>query len=727
MKQGLLALILCIAIAGCSKTPEEQVASSLQKAEQFLESFDFENAQKEFDHAAENSVSIPYSQYGKALILEQQLYHYDALNYFLKAIEINPEFSPPYSEVFKIYVRLGYLERAGAAASRFYALEQASPASDLVMASYNEAIGQIYNAAEILEQAESDGMDTTLFLLLKSKSEFHLHNFSEGDSLLQEEIATKLTTVAHFFAAAEVFEAIGNVDSAMALSSKAVSLPEATVSDIYEHYDRALINNYYFEARQAIQQLADRGAPLGIQLTLNMLLEMDRGNFVYAIMRCSEMLEVTPKNVSIMMYDLFSGGKQHTYARHPAAVKSIVNAYMDEFGYTKEVRGFVNVKIAIHKGYTEERVTAWRELRDIGQPFSRLNMVQLQEASLLYKTGQFEKSLKKLQDLRVIHIHHTDWLIDIADIYADPQMHEFELAEETYDMALHNDKWSGKALTNKVKMLLSLNRIKDARKAIDEFPHLLKRYAGINLLNGLVFAKSGQFDKAFEIFEKYGQQLRGELTNFHELLVTIEGSYEYEKIAELALLSSGLAKDNPDLLTFSARLFNDVGDFKKAQSDIEKALVADPDYLEARIQKARALYGLGKREQAFDIFESVLDQDPIFGDVNYYYSQILSLENIDAPKATNLARSAINVFYSSVKAHLNLSEVYFRFGKYDFAYGEASKACLQYQKSALVWYEKGRAAAQLGRKEAKPSLQKAIDLGLGGEKLIKAKELLVNL
>jgi len=273
MKQGLLALILCIAIAGCSKTPEEQVALSLQKAEQFLESFDFENAQKEFDNAAENSESIPYSQYGKALILEQQLYHYDALNYYLKAIELNPEFSLPYSGVFRIYTRLGFLERAGAAASRFYALEQKSPASALVMARYNEAIGQIYNAAKIMEQAELVGMDKTLSLLWKSKSEFHLHNFAEADSLLQEAIASNLTTVAQFFAAAGVFEAIGNVDSAMALSSKAVSLPEATVSDIYEHFDRALKNDYYFEARQAIEQLGDRGAALGIQLTLSMLLD----------------------------------------------------------------------------------------------------------------------------------------------------------------------------------------------------------------------------------------------------------------------------------------------------------------------------------------------------------------------------------------------------------------------------------------------------------------------
>ncbi|MCH7948561.1 MAG: hypothetical protein IIC66_12275 [candidate division Zixibacteria bacterium] len=443
-------------------------------------------------------------------------------------------------------------------------------------------------------------------------------------------------------------------------------------------------------------------------------------------MRCSDMLEVTPRNVSIMMYDLISGGNQHTYTRLPTAVKSIVNAYMDEFDYATEVREFVNVKIAIRKGYTAERITAWRELRDIEQPFSRLKMVQLQEANLLYSTGQFDKGLKNLQNLRAMHIHHTDWLIDIADIYAT-QIFKNELAEETYDMALKNDKWSRKALIRKIKMLLSLDRIEDARHTIDEFSHLLKWSAEINLLNGLVFARSGQFDKAFEIFEKYGQQLKGELVYFEKLLVIIEDSYKHEKIAELALLSSGLAKDNPDLLTFSARLFNDGGDFKRAQSDIEKALAADSDYLEARVQKARTLYGLGEREQAFDIFEAVLDEDPIFGDVNYYYSQILSLENIDAPRATNLARSAINVFYSSVKAHLNLSQVYFRFGKYDFAYGAASKACNADPKSSLVWYEKGRAAAQLGRKEAKPSLQKAIDLGLDGGKLIRARELLVNL
>jgi hypothetical protein len=92
-----------------------------------------------------------------------------------------------------------------------------------------------------------------------------------------------------------------------------------------------------------------------------------------------------------------------------------------------------------------------------------------------------------------------------------------------------------------------------------------------------------------------------------------------------------------------------------------------------------------------------------------------------------MARRAVRSIYSDEKGIINLCEVYVAYGEHKFAYGDATKGSMEFPKSAQLWYQLGLASHNLGQANVEQNLEKAIELGLGGEDLKKAKEILSKL
>jgi hypothetical protein len=64
---------------------------------------------------------------------------------------------------------------------------------------------------------------------------------------------------------------------------------------------------------------------------------------------------------------------------------------------------------------------------------------------------------------------------------------------------------------------------------------------------------------------------------------------------------------------------------------------------------------------------------------------------------------------------------------YKFAYGEAKKGTNTYSSSQELWFMLGLASNKLNRPNTAEYLNKAIALGLHGEKLLMSQEILSNL
>jgi tetratricopeptide (TPR) repeat protein len=229
------------------------------------------------------------------------------------------------------------------------------------------------------------------------------------------------------------------------------------------------------------------------------------------------------------------------------------------------------------------------------------------------------------------------------------------------------------------------------------------------------------------VFAERSQYLKGNVEKFRKFALLLERKYRSQDLLKLAKLSVELAADNVDILLFASRILGDQRDFSNALLYSEKALQLEPGLIEAKVLKGRSLYGLGKRIEAFEILDEVMKEDAADGDANYYYSRILADEKIDHDRATNMARSALRAFYSDEKAFVNICEVYTAFGDHKYAYGDAIKASTEFPNSPEIFFELGLASYNLGRANTDQHLKKGIDLGLGGEKLKIAKQILAKL
>jgi hypothetical protein len=66
-------------------------------------------------------------------------------------------------------------------------------------------------------------------------------------------------------------------------------------------------------------------------------------------------------------------------------------------------------------------------------------------------------------------------------------------------------------------------------------------------------------------------------------------------------------------------------------------------------------------------------------------------------------------------------------GRFDLCIGEARKAISQYRNHFLPYFWAGKAGAKLHRDDVSENLNKSIELGLYGERLEEARQLLAKI
>ncbi len=727
MKLRILAVLPFIILIGCSKSPQDKISDLMDAGYGHMESFEFEKAQEAFNQAAALVNGYPYDRFGKGLILEQQLFYYEALNEYLYLALIYPDSVWAYGGIYRIYTQFGYHDWALEAATKY--LELAPQSEDAALAKIQSLFNcrEFIKARQEIESSTGQALDKNTAACLMAFAHGHLNEFDSASTYLKQALAAPLTSPAQYSFCAEALQLTGLIDSAMILSRQAVSAKSAPVSAIYRHFERALTNNYYGDARQMIKLLEQKGAGKEITSALNILIAKDQKNFTKSRVLEEDYINSTPKNVSSLMFSMATGGTQYADLQSLMHFESMVELFLNSFNYNAELKTFVKAQIEIFKGQSKDLASALEELSRLEGPLARTRQVILMLPYLQYRTAQFEPALKRLRELRVTYSNNPDWLTEIADIYAHPSINLFDTAQKIYEEVLNNDKWHKQAFKIKVQNLLSRGSFGEALHEFEKFPHFEENFHDLAMLKAICLCENDDFIAAFSLCQNRGVYLKGNLEPFREMATIMERKYRDKEILQLAQMCAGRADDNVDILMLAARLLADQKDFSATLALSEKALIKEPELLEASVHKGRALYGLGQRTQAFELFEETLKKDPGEGDSPYYFSNILAREKIDHARTTNMARTAVRAFYSDEKGFINLCQVYDAFGDHKFAYGEAAKGSMEFPKSAQLWYQLGLAAHHLGRANAEENLKKAIELGLGGEDLKKAKEILSKL
>jgi tetratricopeptide (TPR) repeat protein len=198
-------------------------------------------------------------------------------------------------------------------------------------------------------------------------------------------------------------------------------------------------------------------------------------------------------------------------------------------------------------------------------------------------------------------------------------------------------------------------------------------------------------------------------------------------IEEIITLVQQLNESDADALLMAVDYYSDRKDFAKALPLAEKAHQLETGYLTAQVAHAYAQYGSGVKQQAMETLDSLLTVDQDNARTNYTLSKILVQEGIDLPRASNLARRAVFSSFMGYDEWMNLCHAYYRSDRLDLCRGEASKASRKFEDRPGPYFWMGMVQHREKDQGAKGNLQKAIDLGLTGDELTQAREILAKL
>ena len=320
-----------------------------------------------------------------------------------------------------------------------------------------------------------------------------------------------------------------------------------------------------------------------------------------------------------------------------------------------------------------------------------------------------------------------DWLTGLADIYGDFFVRQYDSAQQYYRMALQYDPWYRPAFENAVQMYRRLDQTSQALKWFDQYAYFENHYPELSLLKAICLIEKDSISQGTVLFENRFGLVVGNLVMFEMITDLLDKKNHQQERARLFQLLSEIGVNNVDAMILVAKYEINRDNIEAAGKAIEKGETINPDNVSLSVQKARILYKTDKRDEAFEIFEKNLIEARDEHDNNYYYSRILASEQIELNKATNLARKAVFVSNHDLKTWMNLCYVYFQSDRYDLCRGEALKASRKYSDDPEPFYWLGMSMYREGKEEAGENLKKSIALGLKGENLETARQILNKL
>lgn len=726
MRKCLIIGLLSLAAFGCSKSPEERIFDLFQTGTRQVDRYEFDAALATFKKIGEINPSTPLGHYGFGLVFERQLQYYDALHVYMSITNSSPSFAPAFVGAWRLFTRLEQWNDAVQMAAEYSRLLPEDPEARLILARALMNIQQYGRARQEVDKAVELGADPSLAALVKARAYSLAHQLDSAQVALQTATSTFRESPAFYALAADYFEAAGLIDSAVSLGRASVESASNDFDLIVAQFYRALRHNYFFEARQVIRRLKEQGAGELVTTGLEMFYYLARENQTHARHACDTYQGIAIYSISALTYDIVVRGKQldmFTGSRNIGAINRIMqtNHYDPEF--QEYMKYFLAVLFA---GYFDD-LDGLKQLRTVSSAFFNRKEIRLSTAYCLYRTGQHEEYEQLMSLLSKYHSTQPDWLTGMADIYGDRFVRRYDSAGQYYRTALQKDRWYRPAFENAVDMYRRLKEPKKALKMFDAYPYFEQHYPEIALLKALCLVEQGDIQQGVDLFEQKFPHVRGDLARFEEITSLLDKRNRQEERTKLYRRLSRINADNAEALVLAAEFESDRADFQAALNLAEKAQSLESDYVAASAQKARALYGLGKRSEAFEIFERNLVKAEFNVDNNHYFSRILATEQVEPKRAANLARRALFDSGHDLKVWMNLSYVYFQIGRYDLSRGEAIKARNSHKEEPEPFFRIGMAMFMEEKEEARENLEKAIELGLKGEYLEIARQTLQKL
>jgi tetratricopeptide (TPR) repeat protein len=726
MRKCLIVGLLSLVAFSCSKSPEERIFDLFQTGTRQVDRYEFDAALATFEKIGDIDPSTPLGHYGSGLVFERQLQYYDALHVYMSITNSSPSFAPAFAGAWRLFTRLEQWNDAVQMAAEYSRLLPDDPEARLILARALMNIQQYGRARKEADRAAELGTDPSLAALVKARAYSLEQQVDSAEVALQTAMSTFRESPVFYAWAADYFEAAGLIDSAVSLGRVSVKLASDDFDLIVAQFYRALRHNYFFVARQVIRRLKEHGAGELVTTGLEMFYYLARENQTRARHACDAYYTMAISGISALTYNIIVRGRQLDMYTGSINI-SAIDRIMQTDHYDPEFQEYMKYFLAVLFASYFDELDGLKQLRTVSPAFFNRKEVRLHTAYCLYRTGQHEEYEQLMSLLSRYHNTQPDWLTGMADIYSDRFVRRYDSAAQYYRKALQKDRWYRPAFEKAVDMYRRLKEPKKALKLFDAYPYFEQRYPEIALLKALCLVEQGDIQQGVDLFKQKFPHVRGDLVRYEEITSLLDKRNRQEERTELYRLLPRINADNAKALVLAAEFESDGDDFQAALNLAEEALSLEGDYIAASVQKARALYGLGNRSKAFEIFERNLEEAEFNVDNNYYFSRILATEQIELKRATDLARRALFDSGHDLKVWMNLSYVYFQIGRYDLSRGEALKAKNSHKEEPEPFFRIGMAMFMEEKEEAKGNLEKAIELGLKGEYLEVARQTLQKL
>ncbi len=726
MKKLLPLPFILILLVSCSQPEETIVPTTVQTGLEMIADYDFAGADELFKEVMGQDLDSNWAFYGHGLAYEAQLQYYDALNTYSLILERDPDFDPAWSGLARAYAGLDMPLNALDACHETLDQTGATPQTLFELSHAYIGTGQFDLARETSQQAVSAGLNSSLGGVLEARAAFLEGDLESGEEALRVALSGAAPTAEFFMEAADCLEAMGRPDSAMSLSRQAVVIGEAKAGVLVRHLRRALRSQYMYEARELLDQLAAKDTDGLLHNLLQSLYYSANDDALGAINAVMAYRKACHPTFSPVFYELdtrLAAGDNGTAQIILEEAEAMFGklAYSSRFFQAAEedmIWGYMGIGIDVMAG---SKFEAWT-----GE-YARGSRYQYLRAKLMALAAVPDDYADAVSKVREEEEDSPDWLTRLGDISALKMMPYQETSEGLYRRALEMSPGYVPALKGLLDLLERNHRFADAYTVCEDFSDLVKMYPRLEIRQAVIKARTGRTDDGTRQFLAQVPHVRADLTSWDRILQALQLKQATEFMNEILALLVELNLDNTDALVRAAEWKADLGEYDDALELAEKTLAEQPEYEPARIQKARALFGLGKKKQAFELFETLYAARTGNPDLQLYFSRALATDKRDKARAGNLARGAVVTGRNMLKAWYNMCYVNIQFGEYPQAAGKARQSTQQFPYDPVGFYWLGKASYLAGKEEARGALQKAVELGIYGDYLMEVQQMLEKL
>ncbi len=682
MKKILICSLAVLLISGCTKTPEEKIEDLFQDGTEQISNLKFYEADSTFAQIFEIDPGSITGMVGVSKLNEARLQYFDAINNYSMILSINTDYEDAFVGLYNSYKNLGFYIDALEAAVYYNKLWNKNTQTKYILGEAYKNIGELKRAETYFKQAimsEYEHKYAAQFMLATTKALQGLKEDAHKEA--SQALTGKSDDPLFYNAAAEYYETIGQIDSAMMYNRKLFESNKTNINNVYIAFKRALKNNYLTDARVIIKsfETLEPDQLLLVGLRLFYALHIDDKSQIRTLGQ--NYRSKAPKSFTGTMYELYSRGEisdKITIAQDLQILQVDISKgkLQEDFGsFYYYAMLMLSVKYEKNPGTIPqlEAVPGWRKNR---------KELKLEIALNKHIVGLFEQCYADLEKIEMGHQRDADWLTGIAESWGHYAVRKYDKAEETYKKALTVNQYYEPAFKSYANFLLRINKQKEALELFKKYPQFEKNnFIALTKTKYLFINK--KYQEGLKQFEQFFPSASGNIILVKELIEILKADNRTEEITALLEIMNKYNADNPDANLLLAVNAQDNNEFEKSLNYLDKVIAIEPNNPDANILKARGMYYTGNKTEAYDLFEKNLttfNRNP----VNLkYYSQILAAEGIDFPKAANMGRQAAFEGYGTYEYIINLADIYYKMGRYDLCRGESKKQDMLKRKTRI--------------------------------------------